>query len=359
MITFLDTFTGVDGTLLSAHVADEGFGAWAEYNVDGYPGDVPATLKSNQLIGPWSDPGGGYIYKTYISGNPMDLSKDFEAFMDFFSSPDVGQSQQAVLGYFDPALAPDPNLVLRVWNLNFTPSPPEKHGVQVDSSIADFSAAPLYTGSLPARFGVTYTAATNTAQTWTEPAGGGTRTYLSAPTAATPFVSAPAALWLVDAQAPLASIWVDNLTVNTHLLQPTATPAIFLPVQMNSHGFRCCLTLDITQAPGTDYELWVKPTAGIWTMISSGPLPTVLEGVLQCLPNWTGGLPSTTYQVAVRLKNGGDYNPGASNPDPSTWPAPSQTTVTTLAGQGGPYTPAVPASPESDPAVPGTLNCDT
>ena len=77
---------------------------------------------------------------------------------------------------------------------------------------------------------------------------------------------------------------------------------------------------------GETVEIWVREDpAGAWSMM--GSVATDLSASQQL--TITGLTPITTYDFAIRYRRGGLYNPSATDPDPTTWPAAAQTTETT------------------------------
>jgi len=92
---------------------------------------------------------------------------------------------------------------------------------------------------------------------------------------------------------------------------------------------------DNTGATGGEViEIWKRVSpAGPWGKHTE-VVTTLVDPQLHPL---TGLIPDTDYDLAIRYRRGGLYNPGATNTgDPTTWPVAAQTSVTTLLGVPAP-----------------------
>jgi hypothetical protein len=76
---------------------------------------------------------------------------------------------------------------------------------------------------------------------------------------------------------------------------------------------------------GEQIEAWarVAAPAGPWSQVGE----FAYNGLLNQAGQITGLTPGTSYDVALRYRRGGLYNPGAVSPDPATWPAVAQATL--------------------------------
>jgi len=85
---------------------------------------------------------------------------------------------------------------------------------------------------------------------------------------------------------------------------------------------------------GEIVEIWTRINpAGPWGILKQ------VETDLSASQQTTIGdppprlVPLTTYDIAIRYRRGGQFNPSSTDPDPTTWPAAAQTTETTSVSQ--------------------------
>lgn len=313
---YLDTFTAPNGTALSSHTADAGFGSWV---VDSnYPGQE-IVIQGNRGTSDYNIAGtAGY----HGSGTVRGLSGllPFQAYADLhFPIVSQGEGVEWVLGSYEPQYDPWPSFLFQT---GYYHDPIElMDGWYVESNYFNITGIAQWfnTGVTDLRIGLVYDPATG-GRFYKEPYGGGTRTYLMTATPLLADIQDGAPFLLIqnaDFEAQSGTHWIDNLTV---IAGATAVPVRVIvtpPLAFVGQGGQAQFVGTAYDASGntlSDTLTWASNNTALASVDSTG-LVTAATGSFTSgfvtISASDGTYATGTALLAVVLANAGLFERGA------------------------------------------------